>query len=604
MPGPTGGWIALAGLKALYRNLRIKYKLLVLISAVIATFGILIVVVQQYAFEVYDREIYEQSSSALNQTAAAIENELRKLQQQSYRMAVDEVIQEQLRTIREAGNEYDRYMASYQIRERLLMIGGLDNHVRSVQLIDAAGGEHAVGRAPVTYSRERIRMLERETALTEGANTWIEPDEEDGALAAARLIRSYEQLTLEKLGIVAVRIDMSRLTADVAGASLPARAALIIYGRERTIFGPAEFEAHGPLLRKYAADSRSGYGIVEMDGRRYFVTHLPSTYTEWTYVTLIPYDDIFHRLADVKHLTLFAYVLLFMLTVFFAFRFARGITGPIEKLSAKMKRAQMGNFTWEDDEDRRDMPMDETGQLHRNFRIMLQRIDELVREGYARQLAVKESEFKALQAQINPHFLYNTLETINWSAKMAGQHHISSMVESLGYLLRSSISLKEPLIPLAQELEIVSHYLNIQRIRFEERLEFRLLIPEALMPVLIPKLSLQPLVENAVNYALEKMTKTCVITITAEEKDGLIEVTVSDNGPGMDESILARLKSGEVKPQGSGVGLRNIDERIRLLFGEIYGLDIASRRGEGTSVTLRMPKREGGTSLVQRAAGR
>jgi len=593
----------LTDLKTLYRNLRIKYKLLVLISAVIATFGILIVVVQQYAFEVYDREIYEQSSSALNQTAAAIENELRKVQQQSYRMAVDEVIQEQLRTIKEAGNDYDRYLASYQIRERIVQLGGLDNHVRSVQLIDASGGEHAVGRAPVTYSADRVRLLDRKTALTQGADTWIEPDGEDGALAAARLIRSYEQLSLEKLGILAIRIDMHRLTADVAGASLPAKAALIIYGKERTIFGPAEF-GEERLPRGYAAAAASGYDIVELDGRRYFLTHLPSAYTEWTYVTLIPYDDIFHRLADVKSWTLLAYVLTFLLTVFFAFRFARGITGPIEKLNAKMKRAQMGNFTWEDDEDQRDMPMDETGQLHRNFRIMLQRIDELVREGYARQLAVKESEFKALQAQINPHFLYNTLETINWSAKMAGQPHISSMVESLGFLLRSSISLKEPLIPLSKELEIVLHYINIQRIRFEERLDFRLRVPDALMPVLIPKLSLQPLVENAVNYALEKMTDTCVITIAAEEKDGRIELTVSDNGPGMDESILARLNSGEIKPQGSGVGLRNIDERIRLLFGEIYGLDIASKRGEGTRVRLRMPIREGGGSHVQRAAGR
>ena len=170
-----------------------------------------------------------------------------------------------------------------------------------------------------------------------------------------------------------------------------------------------------------------------------------------------------------------------------------------------------------------------------------------------RQLAVK-MEFEALQAQINPHFLYNTLETINWSAKMARQPHISSMVESLGFLLRSSISLKEPLIPLSQELGIVLHYINIQRIRFEERLDFRLDVPDVLMPVLIPKLSSEPLVENAVNYALEKMTDTCVIAITAEEKDGLIELTVSDNGPGMDESILMRLKSGEVKPKGSGVG--------------------------------------------------
>ena len=583
--------------KTLYQNLRIKYKLLALITAVMATVGVLIVAVQQYAFQVYDREIYEQSSIALNQTSVNIENELRKVQQQSYRMATDEVIQKRLTAIKRGGSNYDRFVAAADIRERFVVLGGLDKYVRSVQMIDYYGVEYFVGRAAVAYSDRQIAVLSEQTAAMQGGNTWILPNEEDGTLSAARQIRAYDRLSLEKLGVVSVRIDMDRLMADLAGSTVDGSGDFLIVQGRRVVYpadpaAPADPAVSGQKLYPYMTDAK-GYKVIEMDGRRFFITYLPSAYTGWTYVTLIPYDDIFNRIAGVRTLTLLLFSALFLLALLFAFRFAKGITNPIERLNAKMKRVQLGNFTYEEDSDDRSMPMDEAGQLHRNFRIMLQRIDELIREDYVKQLAMRESEFKALQAQINPHFLYNTLETINWSSKIAGQHHISSMVESLGFLLRSSINLKEPLLPLKQELDIVLHYINIQKIRFEERLDFRLEVPDGLQPITIPKLSIQPLVENAVNYAMERMTETCMIRVEARDAGELIELTVTDNGPGMDEAILERLRSGDVKPKGSGVGLRNIDERIKLLFGEPYGLDIESRRWEGTVVRLRLPKETG-----------
>ena len=144
---------------------------------------------------------------------------------------------------------------------------------------------------------------------------------------------------------------------------------------------------------------------------------------------------------------------------------SRGGFEPIERLSARMKRVQLGHFDYSEDQGEPALSKDEAGQLQRNFRIMVQRIEELINENYVKQLAIKDTKFKALQAQINPHFLYNTLESINWSAKMNGQQQISQMVESLGSLLRSSISLKQPLIPLSEELDMINHYITIQKIR-------------------------------------------------------------------------------------------------------------------------------------------
>ncbi|MCY8278408.1 sensor histidine kinase, partial [Bacillus inaquosorum] len=208
----------------------------------------------------------------------------------------------------------------------------------------------------------------------------------------------------------------------------------------------------------------------------------------------------------------------------------------------------------------------------------------LMEENVEKQLIIKETELKALQAQINPHFLYNTLESINWLAKANQQKQISKMVESLGFLLRNSIHMEKDTVTIQEEADIVLHYMTIQRFRFEERLNFTLDIDEEVKHCLIPKLTLQPLAENAIQYALEPFTRPCAIRLQAKKTKNCVCITVEDNGPGMDERILET--SG-----GRGIGLWNIRERIRLTFGESYDLHIQSEQGKGTRIVITIPCR-------------
>ena len=186
-----------------------------------------------------------------------------------------------------------------------------------------------------------------------------------------------------------------------------------------------------------------------------------------------------------------------------------------------------------------------------------------------------------LQAQINPHFLYNTLESINWRAKAVNNREISLMTESLGSLLRATLSNKKSLVTLSYELNLILSYITIQQIRFEERLDYREQVPDGLKNALIPPLTLQPLVENAIHYALEEMTETCYITILAAETDKTgkngercIRISVTNSGSSFDEDLLELLKQHKKQPSRSGIGLLNIDKRIKLLFGEDYGLSL------------------------------
>lgn len=252
--------------------------------------------------------------------------------------------------------------------------------------------------------------------------------------------------------------------------------------------------------------------------------------------------------------------------------------GRLKKLKSEMAGLQNGNLN-------ANLPLetegDEIEEIYHNFNGMVQEVQRLMQEHYKLGKEVKMAEVRALQAQINPHFLYNTLESINWRAKAVNNREISLMTESLGSLLRATLSNKKSLVTLSYELNLILSYITIQQIRFEERLDYREQVPDGLKNALIPPLTLQPLVENAIHYALEEMTETCYITILAAETDKTgkngercIRISVTNSGSSFDEDLLELLKQHKKQPSRSGIGLLNIDKRIKLLFGEDYGLSL------------------------------
>lgn len=577
-------------MKAFYSNLRIKYKLIALIAIMMLVIGLVTYLVMRFTFKAYDEEIYRQSATALNSASLGVEKELRGMERLSFAIVTDAQIQSYLNVIKQGGSDYDNFLTATGLRQRLLSVGGFEKYVLSLHILDSYGREYLHGKNILLFSRSRIEQIVNETSLHNGGMTYIFPERDDGdaALIMGRQIRRVSNLELDHLGSLAIRMDMSRLFADLAGPMNEGSGTFAILEEDRqTLYPPnPDVELAGLRLN---TQGESGYEVKQIGGERFFVTYIPSSYMNWTYLNILPYDSIFRKTEAAKQSVFIIYLIVFMLVLLVALWFSRSITGPIERLSNRMKRVQLGHIEYELLPGEKEPAMDEAGLLHRNFRIMVERINELINENYVKQIAIKDTEFKALQAQINPHFLYNTLESINWSAKAVGHKQISLMVESLGYLLRSSISGKEPLIPLEEELATIRHYMTIQEIRFEERLDFRTDIPAKLMACLVPKLSIQPIIENAIQYALEPMIDTCVISVSAEERDGRLLLRVSDNGPGMERDVLARLRTGELAPRGTGIGLRNIDERIKLLFGDIYGVEVDDHEGGGARITLVLP---------------
>jgi two-component system sensor histidine kinase YesM len=573
-----------------YGNYKIKHKLFLLILVMMSICFFVTYAALQYAFSIYDREIYDKSSQVLNLSSTTIENELKKIERLSYNIATDSGIQGWLTAINEQAPGYERLKLRAYIVDRLVQYAGDEKYISSIQITDLTANDYTAGQN-VTIPADNRRSNEQAAAEAMGGNRWLYADPEDKALIAVREIRSYTNLSLNKLGILTIRVKLANIVEDVTEGTAVRDGELMITSGKQLVYpsGKDMLAASVPTEES----GKYGYHIENLNGMRYFFSHMKSGYTDWTYYSLIPFDTIFRQIIWMKRVLLIAFLLGSLLVVVLSTRFARRITMPIEDLIVKMKHVQRGEFRLADPEAGTGIPthwpMDEVGQLHRTFRIMIQRIEELITENYAKQLMIKETEFKALQAQINPHFMYNTLDSINWLAKVNGQPQISSMVEALGFLLRSSIRFEEPIFTIKQEIDIVMNYITIQRYRFEERLDFQLNIPENVYECAIPKLTLQPLIENAIHHALEQMTSPCRIRIEAAQEDEVLLLIVKDNGPGMEPSRLDRVRRGEAHTQGRGIGLTNIQERIRLAFGDAYGIELDSSIGLGTSVTIRLP---------------
>jgi two-component system sensor histidine kinase YesM len=330
---------------------------------------------------------------------------------------------------------------------------------------------------------------------------------------------------------------------------------------------------------------KKGYYIDNIEGKKALVAYSAFDYTGWTFVHIVPFDKIFERISWMKLIMIALYAAIFVAAIYLGTQFSKSITSPIENLTSRMKVVEKGIF--EPDDIPQFKHHDEISRLSRDFEKMIDKIHILVQENYLKQLVIKETEYKALQSKINPHFLYNTLESINWVAIVNGQDHISRMVKSLGDLLRNSIGAQE-YVTVKEELDMLDNYLFIQTFRYEERLSVTLNIEERFLDYTIPKLIIQPIVENAIHYGVEGLTGTCRIIITAGVDRNLFFLQVSDTGQGMENDYLEQMETGNVKPKGTGMGLKNIDERLKLIYGNDYGVRIESS-DQGTSVLILMP---------------
>ena len=281
-------------------------------------------------------------------------------------------------------------------------------------------------------------------------------------------------------------------------------------------------------------------------------------------------------------------LLMLILTVIIITIISNRISKPLRELEGAMSAVQRGNFS----PTIPDVGYSEIRSLSRSFSMMVSKIDDLMRQVRITEKIKRQRELDALQAKIHPHFLYNTLDSVIWLAESGDSKGVVKLVSALASLFRISIAKGHDTITLREEFMHVESYLQIQSIRYKDKFTYSMELPEELENSPTIKLIIQPIVENSIYHGIKYLQECGLITIKAEGSEGKIKITVSDNGVGMDEKTLSSLLSSTAvhSSSGNGIGLANIDERIRLSYGEEYGLSIVSELDIGTTVTITIPQ--------------
>ena len=283
-----------------------------------------------------------------------------------------------------------------------------------------------------------------------------------------------------------------------------------------------------------------------------------------------------------------AFAAIFVLITALSYYIPLSITRPIRKLSEVTDQVAKGDLTVRSDV----RSGAEVSVLSDSLNTMIDKIDELLEQVKKEQIRLRKAEFELLQSQINPHFLYNTLDAIVWLAEAGEQKKVVSMVGSLSDFFRTSLNQGKDIITIKEELQHSRSYLEIQQMRYQDILNYEIHVPEELHRYLIPKITIQPLVENALYHGIKNKRGPGRIVISGRKEEDFLILQIEDNGIGMRKERLDQVKEGmnqKIPTEKDIYGLYNVNERIRLNFGEKYGLSIESTYGEGTVVSIILP---------------
>ena len=437
-------------------------------------------------------------------------------------------------------------------------------------------------------------------AIITGPNRHSFFDTDDEVISLSREVQSYENGTFR--GVILINLNMNKIT-EICDSFQEKQENFIciindkgelVYeqqnGRERFAFDEKENRQE---LNTALGKTKESCFRLNYRGEKYLVTRTDMKTTGWTLVSMVPYKSVMAETMAISGVMILAVVITLIVTLLLLNRILTGVVKPLKKLEKYMVQVNPDNM----DQRMEILTDDEIGHLSMKFNQMMDRIRNLKEQVIEEQEDKRKYELQALQAQINPHFLYNTLDSIIWMAE-TNDSNIVAMTEALAKLFRISLNKGNEEISLERELEHVKNYLIIQSMRYADKFTYEISAEPGVERCRTIKLILQPIVENCIYHGIKKKRGTGKITIRAYRREQNLIIEVSDDGCGMPEEICRKILSDEIESEnisGSGIGVKNVNERIQLRFGKKYGLSYSSEEGVGTTVTYVLPYNEGGS---------
>lgn len=512
-------------------------------------------------------------------TMSKVELSVENVENTAFYISGNEQMQSLLYRNYDEDDRISRYQQYNDVCDLLSYYVFLSQEIASIY-INATDGQN--------YSYTKFNRVPPDEELWNEEREWICTD---GHIYLRREMYRFEDQTL--LGTMLIDVQPTVFYDIVKDISYDAGSIVYITDQEGCIVSGQNTEMTGqPFSDVHTVrDGGESFETIVMDGSRYVFYTGCEIANGWRLVLAVPES---YFLSDIQKLQIHMAILLTvtcLLAVGLVVAAGKGITRPITSLSDAMKRFGQGDFEVSCEAEGED----EIAVLANSFNQMVNDIRILIDEAYEQEMMQQEIEMKSLQMQINPHFLYNTLDTINWIARLNGVDQIGDLTYSLGNLMRYSLS-KKDFVTIDEELKNIRDYVEIQNVRYGDRMTVSYETDLELQDTYVPKLLLQPILENAIIHGVEDKIEPALIQIRIYHEADDLYMVVEDDGVGMSQEAIERLL--DLQPENSmkktiqrghtSIGVNNVNRRIQKVFGPSCGLQIQSQLGSGTKVTLRM----------------
>jgi two-component system sensor histidine kinase YesM len=515
--------------------------------------------------------ILEQSDTyfkeTVNQIGKRVDLQMQQHETTAFNMTENQVLKNYLKDLKDNSINYN--IAKYKITREVLKLANLDV-LENIYIFP-------IGKDPINcyYTRAVFEM-------NSSAKEFLKSTHDGQKIYTMELNPDSYQISVmisiddegERLGLLRIDYNLDLLSRILDDVKLGKEGEIYVV-RDHTIIYAKEHERVGEVMPVIyeTAGSKVTYALQHHD---------------WELTGVVPKTEIVNHINRFNHIFILMVIMILLSILVFALATAHVVLRPLSKILKGMKSIRQGNLNIMLDNNTRD----EFSTIIRSFNYMVEKVKSLIGTIYHQQANYRKAEILSLQAKLHPHFLYNTLDMIYWMSVLKDEEEIGEVIVALSDILRYSISHQNEFVTAREDMSQLENYLKIQKMRFEDQLTYIFFIEEEVMELKVPKLIIQPLVENAIKYAFENMKSNGTIWIRGylEGDDLFFEVT--DNGIGMSSRKIRQISASlEITNQDVGLGIRLVHQRAKYIYGEGYGISMESVESEGARIRVKLRKK-------------
>lgn len=550
-------------------NISINRKLILInISIVLISISVFTFLSYNYMRNYVVNKTQNYEKRLMTQVSSSIDSQLEELNLHTYSILTNRSVTKTLKY--DSNSAFMSVFTQAELESFLVNVMFARRDISSIHLFDMEEKHYGTNEMLEGIS---FNQAYENAVKGKGKFVYLNYNKTTDSIPAVRLVKNE---SLETVGVLIINIRQSSFQDIINKDKVNSYGNMYLLNANNEVLAATDNIEAGKQIQLQDETNDS-------DNNGSIITIYNSKYNGWKYVDIVSEDVVLAQIKEVRSYQFILGAIIICLFSLISYRLAYSISKPIVNISEHIKEIQIEGWTPEIIY----QGNDEIGYLNGALNSMMKKIKALFDQVYKEEILKEKQKFKALQAQVNPHFLYNTLDYVNWTARANGVDEIGHTVKLLSDILRYSLSDAEEEVSIEEELEITKKYISIQKYRYQDKLKVNFDMDNRILDEGILRLTLQPIVENAFKHGFTNNESTYRLDIVGRIVDNGVKITIQDNGRGIDQKTLEKLL--EEDNSKKHLGIYNVNERIKMKYGKHWGLCIESDSGKGTKVTVSLP---------------